>query len=40
LKLIKEYEKDINSNIKEMLNFIEEYKDSRESKINKEANKN
>ena len=37
LKLIKEYEKDINSNNDEMAKFIEEYKKSIESKIDKEA---
>jgi hypothetical protein len=39
LKLIKEYEKDINSNNNEMAKFIEDYKKSMESKIDKEAKK-
>ncbi len=37
MKLIKEYEKDINSQNQEMSDFVEEYKKSIESKINKEA---
>jgi hypothetical protein len=35
--LIKDYEKDINSQNDEMSNFVEEYKKSLENKINKEA---
>src|SRR5438093_11531979 len=39
LKLIKDFELEINSNNNEMNDFVEKYKKSMENKINKEAKK-